>query len=96
MEKGLKISTFETPSINSATDEGKIFNNLQYLAYEYAKRGACLTLAARRDRSLNEVAEGARELGSPDVITIQADVSKAEDCRRIVDQTMSHFGRRQF
>ncbi|CAN4099161.1 unnamed protein product [Withania somnifera] len=64
----------------------------EYLAYEYAKRGACLTLAARRERSLNEVAERARELGSPDVITIQADVSKADNCKMIVDQTMSHFG----
>ncbi|MCD7464128.1 Polycomb protein sop-2 [Datura stramonium] len=65
----------------------------EYLAYEYARRGACLTLAARRERSLNEVAERARELGSPDVLTVHADISKAHDCRRIVDQTMSHFGR---
>jgi len=63
------------------------------LAYEYAKRGACLVLAARRERSLQEVAETARDLGSPDVIVVRADVSKVEDCRRVVDQTMNHFGR---
>ncbi|GER45504.1 11-beta-hydroxysteroid dehydrogenase 1B [Striga asiatica] len=63
------------------------------LAYEYAKRGACLALAARREGSLGDVAERARDLGSPDVIVIRADVSKVEDCRRIVDQTMNHFGR---
>ncbi|KAL0355069.1 UNVERIFIED_CONTAM: 11-beta-hydroxysteroid dehydrogenase 1A [Sesamum radiatum] len=63
------------------------------LAYEYAKRGACLVLAARRERSLQEVAERARDLGSPDVVVIRADVSKVEDCRKIVDQTMNRFGR---
>ncbi|KAL6576250.1 Polycomb protein sop-2 [Orobanche hederae] len=63
------------------------------LAYEYAKRGACLVLAARREGSLREVAERARDLGSPDVVVICADVSKVDDCRRVVDQTMNHFGR---
>ncbi|XP_047966862.1 11-beta-hydroxysteroid dehydrogenase A-like [Salvia hispanica] len=63
------------------------------LAYEYAKRGACLVLAARRERSLQEVADTARYLGSPEVIVVRADVSKVDDCRRVVDQTMSHFGR---
>ncbi|NP_001291322.1 11-beta-hydroxysteroid dehydrogenase A [Sesamum indicum] len=63
------------------------------LAYEYAKRGACLVLAARRERSLQEVAERARDLGSPDVVVVRADVSKAEDCRKVVDQTMNRFGR---
>lgn len=66
---------------------------LQYLAYEYARRGACLTIAARREKSLREVAERALDLGSPDVLVVPADVSKVEDCKRIVDKTMSHFGR---
>ncbi|PIN14547.1 putative dehydrogenase [Handroanthus impetiginosus] len=63
------------------------------LAYEYAKRGACLVLAARREKSLHAVAERARDFGSPDVMVVKADVSKVQDCRRIVDQTMNHFGR---
>ncbi|KAK4351113.1 hypothetical protein RND71_030426 [Anisodus tanguticus] len=65
----------------------------EYLAYEYAQRGACLTIAARREKSLHEVAERALDLGAPDVLVVPADVSKVEDCRRIVDSTMSHFGR---
>lgn len=65
----------------------------EHLAYEYASRGACLALCARRVRSLEEVAETARQIGSPDVITVQADVSKVDDCRRLVDETVSHFGR---
>ncbi|XP_010536612.1 PREDICTED: 11-beta-hydroxysteroid dehydrogenase 1B [Tarenaya hassleriana] len=65
----------------------------EHLAYEYGSRGACLALAARRKNRLQEVAELALELGSPDVITVLADVSQPEDCRRIVDDTISHFGR---
>ncbi|KAK4493570.1 hypothetical protein RD792_006677 [Penstemon davidsonii] len=63
------------------------------LAYEYAKRGACLVLAARRETSLQEVADRARDLGAPDVVVVRADVSKAEDCRKVVDRAMNHFGR---
>ncbi|XP_019171412.1 PREDICTED: 11-beta-hydroxysteroid dehydrogenase 1B-like [Ipomoea nil] len=65
----------------------------EHLAYEYAKRGVCLALAARRERSLEEVAKAAVELGAPDAIAIQADVSNVDDCKRIVDQTISRFGR---
>lgn len=65
----------------------------EHLAYEYARRGACLTIAARKEKRLREVAERALDLGAPDVLVVPADVSKVEDCRRIVDRTMSHFGR---
>ncbi|XP_022923933.1 11-beta-hydroxysteroid dehydrogenase 1B-like [Cucurbita moschata] len=65
----------------------------EHLAYEYAKRGACLVLVARRENLLEEVADIARYYGSPDVITIRADVSKFEDCRRVMNETMNRFGR---
>nr|XP_043637801.1 11-beta-hydroxysteroid dehydrogenase-like 4A [Erigeron canadensis] len=63
------------------------------LAYEYAKHGACLALVARREDLLVAVAEKAKELGSPDAIVIKADVSKLEDCKRFVNETISHFGK---
>ncbi|XWS60237.1 hypothetical protein CRYUN_Cryun07bG0018600 [Craigia yunnanensis] len=63
------------------------------LAYEYGRRGARLALTARREKSLQEVADRARDLGSPDVITIRADVSKVDDCKRLVEETVNHFGR---
>lgn len=66
---------------------------MQHLAYEYAKRGAKLALSARRETALREVAERARGLGSPDVIIMRADVSKVEDCNRLVDETLNYFGR---
>ncbi|KAK4800820.1 hypothetical protein SAY86_021307 [Trapa natans] len=46
-----------------------------HLAYEYARRGACLASTARRQASLREVAD--MELGAPEAIVIHADASKA-------------------
>ena len=63
------------------------------MAYEYASRGACLALVARREERLREVVEQSILIGSPDVLMILADVSKLDDCKRIVDQTIDHFGR---
>ncbi|KAI3435267.1 uncharacterized protein J3R85_006182 [Psidium guajava] len=65
----------------------------EHLAYSYAKRGACLALVARRENRLRDVADIACQLGSPDVVVIQGDVSRAEDCERFVDRTIDHFGR---
>ncbi|KAK9073592.1 hypothetical protein SSX86_007916 [Deinandra increscens subsp. villosa] len=65
----------------------------EHLAYEYAKLGARLALVARREERLNVVAGKAEAMGSPKVIVIKADVSKIEDCKRFVDQTVDHFGR---
>ena len=62
------------------------------MAYEYASRGAFLALVARREDRLREVVDQAREIGSPDVLMIRGDVSKVEDCKRIVDETIDHFG----
>ncbi|XP_056170721.1 11-beta-hydroxysteroid dehydrogenase A-like [Syzygium oleosum] len=67
----------------------------EYLAYEYARRGACLALVARRENRLNDVADMAYQLGSPDVVVIQGDVSRAEDCERFVDRMIDHFGHRK-
>ncbi|KAI3785885.1 hypothetical protein L1987_45011 [Smallanthus sonchifolius] len=65
----------------------------EYIAYEYASRGACLALCARREDRLREVADRCLYIGSPDVIVIRADVSNAHDCKRMVDQTVHHFNR---
>lgn len=66
------------------------------MAYEYAKRGARLALVGRRENALREVVDRASDFGSPDVLMIHADVSKVEDCKRIVDDTMNHYGRRKY
>lgn len=65
----------------------------EQLAYEYAKRGAHLALAARRENALREVANKALTLGCPEVIAIPTDVSKIEDCQRLIDETINKFGK---
>ncbi|OVA17458.1 Short-chain dehydrogenase/reductase SDR [Macleaya cordata] len=65
----------------------------EHLAYQYAKKGANLVLVARRVSRLQEVADTARDYGSPNVLVIQADVSKVDDCKRFVDEAVNHFGR---
>uniref|UniRef100_A0A7N2M950 Uncharacterized protein n=1 Tax=Quercus lobata TaxID=97700 RepID=A0A7N2M950_QUELO len=64
----------------------------EHVAYEYAKRGARLALVARREDRLQAVADKARKLGSPEVVVVRADVSKVEECERIVNETVNHFG----
>lgn len=66
----------------------------ELMAYEYAKRGASLALIAIRESEsrLEKVAERARELGSPDVLFVFADVSNVEECRTFVDDTIQNFG----
>ncbi|KAK4575815.1 hypothetical protein RGQ29_026670 [Quercus rubra] len=65
----------------------------EYVAYEYAKRGACLALVARREDRLRAVADRARKLGSPEVVVVRADISKVEECKQFVDEIVNHFGR---
>ena len=64
------------------------------MAYEYAKMGARLALMARRKEKLEGVAATARGFGSPDVLVLRADVSDVNDCKRSIDDTIHHFGRR--
>ncbi|KAD3641879.1 hypothetical protein E3N88_31103 [Mikania micrantha] len=67
----------------------------ELMAYEYAKRGAYLAIIAIKEPEsrLEQVARTARELGSPDVLFMFADVSKVDDCRMFVDSTVKYFGR---
>ncbi|KAF3503611.1 hypothetical protein F2Q69_00043154 [Brassica cretica] len=65
----------------------------EHLAYEYARRGAYLTLVARREDRLRLVANRCRRLGSPDVAVVRGDVSVIEDCKRFIEETISRFGR---
>nr|DAD35859.1 TPA_asm: hypothetical protein HUJ06_006499 [Nelumbo nucifera] len=65
----------------------------EYLAYEYAKRRASLVLVARRETKLREIGEKARQLGATDVVIAPADVSKAAECNRFVQETVKHYGR---
>jgi 3-oxoacyl-[acyl-carrier protein] reductase len=53
-------------------------------------RGMQVTISAR---SAGELAEAARTLAAGDrILTVQADVRKAEDAQRLVDETVRRFG----
>uniref|UniRef100_A0A453MKX8 Uncharacterized protein n=1 Tax=Aegilops tauschii subsp. strangulata TaxID=200361 RepID=A0A453MKX8_AEGTS len=65
----------------------------EQLAYQYATKGACLALLARREWSLRQVADRAFELGAPDVIILPGDVADPDDCNRFVQATIDHYGR---
>lgn len=66
---------------------------MKHIAYEYARRGSYLVLAARREKSLRDVAETAKLLGAPEAIAIPTDVSDIDDCKRLIDETIKRFGR---
>ena len=58
----------------------------------FAEEGAILVLCARRKEKLDEVAEALRAQGSQ-VLSIAADVSREEDCVRVVEEAVKAFGR---
>ncbi|KAI3728420.1 hypothetical protein L6452_17057 [Arctium lappa] len=73
----------------SRFDHGASSGLGELMAYEYEKRGACLAIIAIKEAHsrLEEVAERAR------VLFMFADVSKVDECRMFVDDTVTHFGR---
>ncbi|MGA8050904.1 MAG: SDR family oxidoreductase [Burkholderiales bacterium] len=84
MDLGLKgkaaIVTGGTQGIGRAT------------ALMLAREGASVAIAARGRELLDEAAAEIRAAGGS-VAPIQADVSKAEDCERLVAETLKAFGR---
>lgn len=66
---------------------------MQQLAYEYGRKGAFLVLVDINGENLATVCSKACSLGSPDAISIVADISKLEDCKRFINEAINHFGR---
>lgn len=60
------------------------------LAYEFALRGASLVLAARRIDRLKQIKD---DLSHSEVLIVQADVSREQDCQNLINQAISRFGR---
>jgi dehydrogenase/reductase SDR family protein 7B len=61
------------------------------LAFAFAKEGARLVLFARSADKLSEVASSLEKMGVQ-VLRVVGDVSREEDCRRLVDQALEKFG----
>lgn len=60
------------------------------LAIELAKRGAKLSLAARRTDLLDKLS---RQIDIPDILVNKTDVSIESDCKLLIDNTIKRFGR---
>ena len=58
----------------------------------FAKEGAKVVISARRLPQLEEVASEIREAGG-EVLIVQTDVSKVEDCENLVAKTVETFGK---
>jgi NAD(P)-dependent dehydrogenase (short-subunit alcohol dehydrogenase family) len=61
------------------------------IALRFAAEGARLVLGARREAYLKEVAAELREVGHEPLV-VPTDLSSEEQCHRIVDRTIEHFG----
>lgn len=61
-------------------------------AVEFAREGARVVIAARRVEESRLVVEEIEAFGG-EAIHVATDVSKAEDCKRMVDEAMARFGR---
>lgn len=62
-------------------------------ALEFARKGVRLSLAARREAKLNEVADAVRKLGS-EALVVPTDVSLKTQVDALVKKTLEHYGGR--
>ncbi|MES2418082.1 MAG: SDR family oxidoreductase [Bacteroidota bacterium] len=63
------------------------------LAEELAKRGANLVLAARQYVTLCEITASLEEKYQIKALAVQTDVSKEDDCKALIEQTINTFGK---
>lgn len=61
------------------------------VALAFAREGANLAICSRNQAALESVAAAAREHGV-DVLAVPADVTRAEEIQKFVEQAVAHFG----
>lgn len=66
----------------------------EQVAYRYARRARGWRWWRGGRRAWGGGGEG-EALGSPDVLAVPGDVARPDDCRRFVQATVEHFGRRK-
>ena len=62
-------------------------------ALGFAREGAKISICARGKAALDEAAKMVRQQTGTEVLAIPADMSKADDIQRFVNETAQHFGR---
>ncbi len=65
------------------------------LAFEMAKRGARIVLNARNPKRLENALKSMQEAGF-EAIAVAGDVSKMEDCQKLIDKSVEVFGKIDF
>ena len=63
----------------------------EYVAYEYAKQGATIGLAARRKKALEKVSAKCEELGGKPIV-YEVDVSNQSDTKNAIDDFITKSG----
>ncbi|TPX66994.1 hypothetical protein SpCBS45565_g04139 [Spizellomyces sp. 'palustris'] len=61
------------------------------IAYEYARHGARIVLAARRQQELQRVEQKCRELGAKEVLSVPTDVSDETQVANLIQKTREAF-----
>ena len=61
------------------------------LAEEFSKRGSKVVMAARNLDKLNEIASILKQ-NNQHILTVKTDVSKEDQCKRLVEKTIETFG----
>jgi NAD(P)-dependent dehydrogenase (short-subunit alcohol dehydrogenase family) len=61
------------------------------LAYEFSALGSNVVLAARNEEKLAEITSCISSKGGTTLV-VTCDVSREEDCRRLIDETTKAFG----
>ena len=64
----------------------------EQIAKGYAEAGANIVLCSRKVEACEEVARGLKDLGV-ETLAIQCDVSNPDDIQRVVEETITRFGR---
>ncbi|MFY3790223.1 SDR family NAD(P)-dependent oxidoreductase [Ureibacillus sp. MALMAid1270] len=64
-----------------------------YSALQLVKEGAKVAIAARSEETLNEAKAFILDQTGVEVLTLSADVSKEDDCKRLVEDTVKHYGK---
>jgi len=63
------------------------------IATAFAREGVRVAICARGVQRLEEAAQDIRQQRGAEVVAVAADVSRLEDIRRLVRETLGHFGR---
>lgn len=62
------------------------------LVYAFADEGCLVVMASRNEEKMNHIETDIRSKGQT-IISVVADVSRENDCRRIIDTAIEHFGK---